>query len=381
MKGVFFTIIASLFTYLYNTFMHSSYYEERLTALESKYAAQKLAFAPAAFQTAKAMVDLHILKAIEDSKTDGLTVKAIIDKTGLSSYVIKLLVEFSLSLELIKIVPRSDPNAYVLGKVGYFLLNDELTRVNMNFMQDVCYQGLFYLQESLHTGKSAGLKVFGNWQTIYQGLSSLPEQVQKSWFAFDHYYSSSIFNAALPIVFKENPCHIMDIGSNTGKFTKAALAYNNTVFVTMVDLAPQIAMAQNNPDLAAFKDRIESFPTNILHTDETLPSNVDTVWMSQFLDCFSLDEIQSILRKIKRSVPADCNIFVLEPLWDMQSFEAASYSIQATSIYFAAMANGNSKMYSYADLVGAIESAGCTLVRAHHNLGSNSYSLLQFRVS
>ena len=360
--------------------MHSYYYKDNLTALEAKFAAQKLAFAPAAFQTAKAMVDLHILKAIEDSKTDGLTIEAIIEKTGLSSYAVKLLMEFSLGLELIKIVPNSEPQAYVLGKTGYFLLNDELTKANMNFINDVCYQGFFYLQDSLKTGKPAGLKVFGDWDTIYQGLSALPEQVQKSWFAFDHYYSDSIFGAALPIVFKENPRHIMDIGSNTGKFTKAAL-YNNEVLVTMVDLAPQIAMAQNNPELEAFKNRIESYPTNILNPDEQLPSNVDTVWMSQFLDCFSLEEIQNILKKIKRCVPSDCNIFVLEPLWDMQRFEAASYSIQATSIYFAAMANGNSKMYSYSDLVGAIEAVGCTLVRAHHNLGINSYSLLQFHVS
>jgi SAM-dependent methyltransferase len=361
--------------------MHSYYYEDNLTALQAKFAAQKLAFAPAAFQTAKAMVDLHILEAIEDSKTKGLTIEAIIDKTGLSSYTVKLLVEFSLSLELVKIVPNSDPNAYVLGKTGYFLLNDELTKANMNFMNDVCYQGLFYLQDSLKTGKPAGLKVFGDWDTIYQGLSSLPEQVQKSWFAFDHYYSDSIFDAALPIVFKEKPRHIMDIGSNTGKFTKAALSYNNQVLVTMVDLPQQIAMAQKNPDLFGFKDRIETFPTNILNAGEELPSNVDTVWMSQFLDCFSLDEVQGILRKIKKYVPSHCNIFVLEPLWDMQRFEAASYSIQATSIYFAAMANGNSKMYSYSDLVSAIEAAGCTLIRAHHNLGINSYSLLQFRVS
>ena len=358
--------------------MHSYYYEDNLTALQAKFAAQKLAFAPAAFQTAKAMVDLHILNAIENSKTDGLTIEAIIEKTGLSSYAVKLLMEFSLGLELVKIVPNSEPHAYVLGKTGYFLLNDELTKANMNFINDVCYQGLFYLQESLKTGKPAGLKVFGDWDTIYQGLSALPKQAQKSWFGFDHYYSDSIFDAALPIVFKEKPRHIMDIGSNTGKFTKAALSYNNQVLVTMVDLAGQIAMAQNNPELKPFKDRIESYPTNILNPDEQLPSNVDTVWMSQFLDCFSLDEIQGIVRKIKKNVPPHCNIFVLEPLWDMQRFEAASYSIQATSIYFAAMANGNSKMYSYSDLVGAIEAAGCTLVRAHHNLGINSYSLLQF---
>jgi hypothetical protein len=43
------------------------------------------------------------------------------------------------------------------------------------------------------------------------------------------------------------------------------------------------------------------------------------------------------------------------------------------------MANGNSKMYRFAELCAAIERAGFELKTSHHNLGSNSYSLLRFR--
>jgi hypothetical protein len=43
------------------------------------------------------------------------------------------------------------------------------------------------------------------------------------------------------------------------------------------------------------------------------------------------------------------------------------------------MANGNSKMYRYRELVNAVADAGFTLKCEHHNLGSNSYSLLVFR--
>jgi hypothetical protein len=53
--------------------------------------------------------------------------------------------------------------------------------------------------------------------------------------------------------------------------------------------------------------------------------------------------------------------------------------LQAVSLYFACMANGNSKMYRFAELCAAIEKAGFELKAGHHNLGSNSYSLLQFR--
>ena len=36
-------------------------------------------------------------------------------------------------------------------------------------------------------------------------------------------------------------------------------------------------------------------------------------------------------------------------------------------------------MYRYGELVDAIERAGFSLVAAHHNLGTNFYSLLNFR--
>ena len=69
----------------------------------------------------------------------------------------------------------------------------------------------------------------------------------------------------------------------------------------------------------------------------------------------------------------------MEPLWDQQRFEAESYALQATSLYFTCIANGNSKMYRYKELVDAIEAGGFELKTAHHNLGSNCYSLLVFR--
>jgi alpha-L-arabinofuranosidase len=60
-------------------------------------------------------------------------------------------------------------------------------------------------------------------------------------------------------------------------------------------------------------------------------------------------------------------------------FEAAAYSLQATSLYFTCIANGNSKMYRYEELKKAIEAAGFELKEAHHNIGPNAYSLLRFR--
>lgn len=48
------------------------------------------------------------------------------------------------------------------------------------FVQDICYNGMFYLEDSIKKEKPEGLKVFGNWPTIYHGLSELPDQVKKN---------------------------------------------------------------------------------------------------------------------------------------------------------------------------------------------------------
>ena len=63
----------------------------------------------------------------------------------------------------------------------------------------------------------------------------------------------------------------------------------------------------------------------------------------------------------------------------MQIDIISAYSLQATSLYFTCMANGNSKMYRFAELKEAVEKAGFKLDCAHHNLGSNAYSLLVFK--
>ena len=93
----------------------------------------------------------------------------------------------------------------------------------------------------------------------------------------------------------------------------------------------------------------------------------------------SLEQITKILTKIHKAATPETDVYVLEPLWDKQRFEAAAYSLQATSLYFTCIANGNSKMYRYEELKKAIETAGFELKEAHHNIGPNAYSLLRFR--
>jgi hypothetical protein len=59
----------------------------------------------------------------------------------------------------------------------------------------------------------------------------------------------------------------------------------------------------------------------------------------------------------------------METFWDRQRFETASYCLAQISLYFTAIANGNSKMYYSADMEKCVNNAGLSLESIHDGLG------------
>ncbi|HEY0768971.1 MAG TPA: class I SAM-dependent methyltransferase, partial [Sphingobacteriaceae bacterium] len=341
-----------------------------LSALEAKEKAQWIAFAPVVFQTSRVLRDSGNLKAVE-SNVNGLTLAEIVSKVKLPQYGVRVLVEAALGIGLLTF--RSDK--YFVTKTASFLLHDTLTKVNMDFIHDVCYNGMFYLDESVKNEKPEGLKVFGNWPTIYEALSKLPAQVQKSWFAFDHFYSDYAFPDVLPYVFDNKPKTLLDIGGNTGKWAIQCAEYDPAVQVTIMDLPGQVDMAKKQIAQKGLSGRISFFETNILDESLPFPQNFDAIWMSQFLDCFSDEQIKSILRRCHKALSGNGRVYILEPFWNRQRFKASAFALQQTSLYFTAMANGNSQMYHSENFIGYVREAGF-VVEEQKDLIGVSHTLL-----
>lgn len=249
----------------------------------------------------------------------------------------------------------------------------------MDFTQDVNYLGMFTLEDSIKKGEPTGLKVFGEWNTVYEALSSLPQKVKKSWFAFDHYYSDYAFAEILPIVFEKNPAKILDIGGNTGKFSIKCCEFNEDVCVTILDLQGQLEVAKKNIEAKGFEKRIDCFPINLLDHSKPFPKNPDMIWMSQFLDCFSQMDILQLLLRSKEAMNENSSLFILETYWNLQQFEASTYSLHATSLYFTNIANGCSQMYHSEDMLNLIDQAGLYVEEAVENIGV-SHTLFKCKI-
>lgn len=345
--------------------MNDNYGSDNKPALQAKFDAQKIAFAPIMFQAAKALRDLGILDFLLRNRKKGADIETIARELNLSVYGVKVLLEAGLSLEMVMV----ENGLYSITKTGYFIQSDELTKVNMDFTNDVNYLGMFNLQEAIKNGKPEGLKVFGNWNTVYEALAELPENVRKSWFGFDHFYSDYAFPEVMPYLFQDKPKKILDVGGNTGKFSIFCARHNLDVFMTILDLPGQVKEAQENIKNAGFEKRISTHALNLLDNSIPFPTGYDAIWMSQFLDCFSQEEILGLLKRSFNALDENGSLYILETYWDKQEFEASTYSLHATSLYFTAIANGNSQMYHSQDMEKLLEKSRLYIAEVFENIG------------
>ena len=329
--------------------------------------AQKIAFAPIVFQCARLLRDWGIFELLHKKKRTPLSAQQIADEKELSLYAVQVLCETGFSMGALSFLDEK----YSLTKIGYFLQNDEMTRANLNYNHDVNYLGLFYLDASLKNGEPVGLhKVFDTKEeTIYPLLTKLPQKAKESWFGFDHFYSDAAFKMLVDIMSKKNIKTMLDVGGNTGKWSVALTSVSPETTVTILDHQPQIDEALLRAKEHGVEGKVKGQQIDLLDHTIAFPTDVDAVWMSQFLDCFGVNDIVNILRRAKNALGKDGKVYIVEPFWDRQTHEIGAYCLINTSPYFTALANGTSKMYRASEFEEFANEAGLKVVEQVDGLG------------
>ena len=339
---------------------------KKQTRIEALSEAQKLAFAPFSFQALASMLDLGILSALDKKPASE---KELMTDLNLDEYTVKTLLQVGKVIEVV----QSDEEGFKLTKKGEAFLYDDMTIANFNFVKDVCYLGASKLTESFKNKSPEGLKKFvKDSETIYPLVPNLKEPMKSSWYNFDNLYSDNCFDKVCEIISSKYK-KIFDIGGNTGKFEKICLK-NKDIDITMLDLPENISARVNNSELKGCK----FYPVNVLETNINYPKMENcAVFMSQFLDCFSKEQIVKILTDLKNNIDNASGIFILEPFTDNQPYDAGEYSLVHISLYFTCMANGVSKMYEKKEMLDLIHQAGLKTVNIYENIGPFGYTMLE----
>lgn len=354
--------------------MSEFFEEDRSSTLDALLEVQKIIFGPVMFQVVRTLINLDILKMAYESRRKGLSMAEFRERVTCSNYGLEVLLEAALALGIF----TKKANRYYITKVGYFLCTDERNRIHINLMENVCYEGFAHLDESIRHGEPKGLQVFGHWKTIYEALPTLPPKTQTAWLEWDHFHSDSAFPDALKKVFTTPPKTLLDVGGNTGKWAVACCDHDSSIRIGIVDLPGQLEMADRDLRKHGIRERVDFHPADMLDPASQLPAGYDAIWMSQFLTCFSEDEIVSILEKTKSAMGEITTLYILEPFWDLQHTEAAAFSMICISLYFTCFANGNSKIYRSDAMVKCIEKSGLEVCE-RFQVGDN-HTLLACRI-
>ena len=334
---------------------------------DARSAAHALAMAPFLFQAARAARDLGVLARLRSAGPAGATAAAVTAATTLPATSVVTLLEALLAGAL---VAETADGAYVLTTTGLVWLDDPQVGIDAEFVHHVCWPGLADLGDSLRQAQPTGLRRFGPWATIYEGLPHLPAAVRAPWFAYDHGHSDAAFPAALAHLAAAAPAHLLDVGANTGRFARAALRALPATRVTLLDHPGQLAEAQTALDAAGLTPRATLIGQNLLDHTNPFPVGQDAVWMSQFLDCFGPDDVTALLRRARACLAPGGAVWVLEVCPDRQHEAAAAASLRLASLYFTAVANGVSRFYRARDLLALAATAGLRPVQEWDGLGT-----------
>jgi hypothetical protein len=91
--------------------------------------------------------------------------------------------------------------------------------------------------------------------------------------------------------------------------------------------------------------------------------------MSQFLVCFSEQQVLSLLGRAAAALGSDSKLYILDNFWDRQSYEIAAFCLQTFSLYFTFLANGRSRMYKATDITAMVEASGMRVEGITDDLG------------
>lgn len=359
-----------------NDKIRERYTKEQFSARQAQELALLYSWSPAVFQIARLMVDWGVLDAIDNSK-DGLTVDEVMRITKRNRLSVCCLLEASLTSSILLVNPETDK--YRLSKIGWFLLHDEMTRVNLRFNQAVNYRSFYHLDESLMQEKPVGLKTLGMWNSIYEALCYLPYEVRNAWLDYDHFYSNNSYEVAIPYVLDNSPHTLLDVGGNTGEMALRCVSIDKNIKVTVCDLPQQIEMMYQAIAGKEGAERIDGFAVNLLDEEVNFSQQYDVIWMSQFIMCFSEEQIDDILHCIIRAMHKNSVLYMMEVMWNQQQYPAAAFCQTMNSLYFVSTASGNNKMLSFDTLIAHIEKVGLRVMERHDQIGIGGHTLLKLR--
>ncbi len=166
--------------------------------------------------------------------------------------------------------------------------------------------------------------------------------------------------------------------SYTGLWTRRFLENDPDVHVDLLDLPGVLEDAREEMEEAGMTDRVTFVERDLREPPVSFPEGMDVIWMCQLLDCFPPEGIDHLLTSARSVMDEETRLLIVELFPDRQQFDAASFCLDAISLYFACVASGNSRFYRFEQFREFVAEAGLR-VETIHDVPSSEHTLLDCR--
>ncbi|MFI8537446.1 methyltransferase [Streptomyces aquilus] len=264
---------------------------------------------------------------------------------------------------------------FLLVKEGFVTYDEESARYRLGALAEVAdgdlarargvmhlvkvttLRQLYYLTESVRTGKVVGLKeLYGTDGTLYDAATG-NQDLHDAWLEPMNTVSATIdpwFFANIDI---PAGAQVLDVAGNTGQ--GAIHTYrakpSEGLKVTTFDLPEKEAEALENFRAAGLEEHLSFIGGNVF---DTIPEGFDVVMVKHFLDMFDKDDISRILNGISTSLKPGGEIHVLVPVYPEDITEADNYNVDFFPAFFIGAAMGQGGPQKLSVYQSLLEQAG-----------------------
>jgi SAM-dependent methyltransferase len=308
---------------------------------------QEYALGPMRFMNLLSCFELGIVDALRQETGAGLTAESIAEATGLRPGAVEQMLLLLVKEDFVAF--DEDSSSYKLSGIAQ-LSDEDLARVLpwMDMTKEVCLRQLYYLTESVRSGKLVGLKELYDFDGNFYEASTRYPELQKSW--------GGMMDAVTGFIdpwFHENlevprDARILDVAGNTGLGAVLAVQHKQdmNLQVACFDFPEKEAEAQATFRAHGVEDRCSFIGGDVF---EHVPTGFDVVMIKHFLDMFDKDNVERILTNVHRSLDVGGQVVVLVPVYPEDIKSANAVDFFPAYFYGCTMAEGGpQKVSTYA---------------------------------
>jgi len=287
---------------------------------------REYALGPMRFMNLLSCFELGIVDLLVEDQGSGLTANQIADAIGGSkAHAVE---------QLLWLLVKEDFVSYDEGSGRYALrglrhlvgLDRDRVLAWMTMIKVICLRQLYYLSESVKTGKVVGLqKLYGFEGTLYEATAD-NEDLRLAWGGMMDSVTSFIDEWFFENVAVPPGARVLDLAGNTGLGAILTHRYKpvDGLQVACFDFPEKEAEALRNFQANGVADRCSFIGGDVF---EGVPKGFDIVMIKHFLDMFDKENVLRILRAVHEGLGVGGQVYVLVPIYseDLKSSVAVDF--------------------------------------------------------